>query len=159
MTARLRCSQFTMHLPDVGSMQKPQLKDLLCSSKMFAYSRFKRTKSSSIVALFRKVLWGSETETSLPGLHMQLLPRLAAWRGRWQNDRLQDRTRVREERFCEWGMGLVASGSVLWSAQLRSHAAHHVVDGWSSTVPQRMAFMAPRRWQNSRPSRPSKAPN
>ena len=51
MTARLRCSQFTMHLPDVGSMQKPQLKDLLCSSKMFAYSRFKRTKSSSIVAL------------------------------------------------------------------------------------------------------------
>ena len=29
---------------------------------------------------------------------MQLLPRLAAWRGRWQNDRLQDRTRVREDR-------------------------------------------------------------
>ncbi|CAE7814189.1 PIN1 [Symbiodinium microadriaticum] len=32
---------------------------------------------------------GEHAEAAAKGLHMQLLPRLAAWRGRWQNDRLQ----------------------------------------------------------------------
>lgn len=108
MTALLRCLLSTMRLDVAMTKQRLLLKDRARSRercKKPPIDRHKPTFQTIVLdpidalnSLQRKLFGRAEPKYLLnvkavnvftSGLHMQLLPRLASYRGRWQNDRLE----------------------------------------------------------------------